>query len=91
MNHQNTYDTYRSSNSFLELVEEMQFLGMDPEPLLKIAANDIYSLHGAKTIIYVETMLDQAHKANNPNDIYLWGKIYAILYNHSGEDYITIH
>ena len=82
----NTGDT-----SILKLVEEMKFFGMDPLPLLEIAANDILSCHGTKAIPYAQEMLCQMIDGNNPDGIYLWQALYDILKGHTSDTSATIH
>ncbi len=77
--------------SFLELIQEMKLLDMDPKPLLEIAANDIFSHHGSDAITFVELMLDQMYEDNNPDGIYLWKELYCILNDLFSASQITIH
>lgn len=90
----NTNETNTSSYaglSILELIQEMELLGVDPKPLLEIAANDIFSLHGAKAITYAELMLDQMIEDDNPGGIFLWKELYCLLSGIFSTAEITIH
>ncbi|PCI51282.1 MAG: hypothetical protein COB49_02370 [Alphaproteobacteria bacterium] len=71
----------KAGNSFVKICEEMNSLGLDPKPLLKIAANDIVIRHGIKGVAYAELMLDQMIENNNPEGIFLWKELYCILNN----------
>ncbi len=65
--------------SFVDLIQEMKSLGMDPKPILETAANDIFSIHGPKVFAYARIMLENMVKTDNPNGIYLWNEILNIL------------
>lgn len=80
-----------SSTSVLELVEEMKTLGMDPLPLLQIAANDIFTRHGAKALPYAEEMLCQMLTAKDLDGIYLWQSLSDILGGYISEPALTMH
>lgn len=89
-----SYDTNTSDYadlSILEMVHEMKLLGVDPKPFLKIAAIEIFSLHGAKGITYAEEMLDQMIEDDNPGGIFLWKELYSILSDLASTAQITIH
>jgi len=87
----NTATSEGNSLSLLDLVQEMKCLGMDPKPILEIAANDINSLYGAKAHAYCALQLTQAREQDNPNDIYLWKELYIILQERLYPLPITIH
>ncbi|WP_339862778.1 hypothetical protein [Paremcibacter congregatus] len=97
MNPQVTKSSYESSTStdeeysFLELVAEMRALDMDPQPILKTAAHDIWQRYGNEVLAYTKTMLDQMILIKNKNGIYLWGELHNILASQICPDYITIH
>lgn len=77
--------------SFSELVVEMKLLGVDPNPLIKVAAIDIFSQYGDQAITYVELMLDQMIDDDNPNGLYLWKELFRILADHVSITQNTIH
>lgn len=87
----NTAVSHLAKLSFLELVQEMKSMDMDPKPILKVAALDIFSLHGANGITYAEAMLDQMIEDHNPDGIFLWNELYCILNGIILESNITIH
>lgn len=97
MNQQNLKNSCSTSSSrvnslsLLDLVQEMKCLGMDPEPILDIAANDIISLYGAQAGAFCALRLTQAIEDVNPNDIYLWKELYSILQNRLYSLPTTIH
>lgn len=79
---ENSYGISPSSNkdySFIDLIQEMKELGMDPKPILVTAANDIFSKYGPHVFVYAKTMLENMIKTNNPNGIYLWNELLEIL------------
>jgi len=80
-----------TSCSFLELIQEMKLLGMDPKPVFEIAANDICSLYGAKATIYTELMLDHMIEEDNPDGIYLWKELHHTLSNRISPPNKIIH
>ena len=82
---------HTSDTSVLKLVEEMKILGMDPLPLLQIAANDIFSRHGRKSLPYAKELLCQMLAEKNPDGIYLWQTLYTILEGYTSDAQITIH
>ncbi|MBL4802289.1 MAG: hypothetical protein JKY45_10380 [Emcibacter sp.] len=86
-----THNNSSSNLSFLELVEEMKGLGMDPRPLLEIAANDIWTRHGAQAMTYTELMLHQMQEENNPDGIYLWQALFDLLKDRQLDAHFTIH
>ncbi len=93
-NIKNPNDSNTSSDagsSFQELVKEMKLLGMDPKPLLEIAATDIFTQHGTMGMTYAELMLDQMIEENNPNGIALWKELYHILSDLISAPKITLH
>lgn len=81
------YENY----SILDLVFEMQSLGVDPDPLLKAAAHDIILKHGPKVVSYAECMLHQMIIDNNPNGIFLWKKLSDIVNDYYLKESIRIH
>ena len=74
-----TSDNPTSKTSFINLAKEMRDLGMDPQPLFEIAANDLFSRHGPKALNYAETLLKQMREQGNPDGIYLWKSLYSLL------------
>ncbi len=93
-NLERSYDTNTSSHanySFMELVQEMRVLGMDPKPILSIAANDIFNRLGSKSLGYIKSILDQMVNENNTNGMYLWREIHDILSDRFSASHITIH
>lgn len=90
-NTDNTNSFRDAAVSFPELIQEMKLLDMDPKPLLEIAANDIFSLHGGAAIILAELMLDQMYQDDNPDGIYLWKELCCILGDLFSTPEITLH
>lgn len=87
INHISGYGEY----SYSELVSEMKSLGMDPRPLLEIAANDILSQHGSRGQAYARRMLDQMIAEDDLDGIYLWNALLNHIYNHISHDHHIIH
>jgi len=85
--HKDNYADY----SIIELIVEMDILGVSPQPLLEIAAKDIMNRYGADGHIYVEMMLNQVIKAQDPGGIFLWTELQKILNIPSFSPHITIH
>jgi len=73
--HKSIYEDY----SILELIAEMDILGVNPKPLLEIAATDIWKRHGAEGLNYVKLMRDQVTEAQDMNGIFLWTELHKIL------------
>lgn len=91
INSNTTNTSSYAEHTMLELVQEMNLLGMDPKPLLKIAAIDIFSQHGAKAITYAELMLEQMIDDDNSSGLYLWKELHCILGELVSAAQITIH
>ncbi len=85
--HRSGYGEYSCS----ELVSEMKLLGLDPGPLLEIAANDILSRHGSKGQAYAKLMLDQVIAEDDLDGIYLWNALLSHICNHISHDHHIIH
>ncbi len=85
--HRSGYGEY----SYSELVSEMKLLGMDPRPLLEIAANDIVSRHGSRGQAYAELMLDQVIAEDDLDGIYLWNALLNHICNHISHGHYIIH
>lgn len=91
LNSNNTNTSSYARLSILELVQEMKLLGVDPKPLLEIAAIDLFSQYGTKAISYIELMLDQMIEDDNPDGLYLWKELYCILNDLVSTPQATIH
>lgn len=85
--HKDSYENY----SIIELIAEMDLLGVSPQPLLEIAAHDILNHHGAEGHTYVDMMLNQVIKAQDPGGIFLWTELQKILNTPSFSPHTTIH
>ncbi|GEM_PF-6654014 len=85
--HKDNYADY----SLIELIVEMDLLGVSPQPLLEIAAKDIMNRHGAEGYTYVEKMLNQVTEAQDAGGIFLWTALQKILNMPSFSTRMTIH
>lgn len=85
--HKGNYAGY----SIIELIVEMDLLGVSPQPLLEIAAKDILNRFGADGHIYVEMMLNQVTEAQDSGGIFLWTELQKILNIPSSPACATIH
>lgn len=80
-----------SKLTILEMIHEMKLLGVDPKPLIEIAAVDLFTQYGTEAITYTELMLDQMVEEDNPNGLFLWKELYIILSDLVSATQITLH
>ncbi|WP_138378782.1 hypothetical protein [Luteithermobacter gelatinilyticus] len=74
-----THCNKSTKTSLTDLVLEMKHLGLDPAPLLSVAAGDFLRRSGPDARLQAKHLYHRAQEHQDQDGMYFWHEIYALL------------